>query len=569
MADQKVRIIVELIDLMTQNARKIQRALRGIQESATTTTKATAQVTRAQPMAAWFRQWDRYSRRIPRVKKSGTELAEAFDIPREGIEASMYTFQRWDRMIARATAFRMLRSSLRRTGRFMTRNNTMIAKSIGGLAWTFTWATLSMMGTLWNFQWMVRSSTEYLKLFLGKLSDFEQAAYDVAYWLALSAQFGFNFAEKMGGSAKAVSDVVKSGLFLKATYGGVTAAMTMLFARAIQQPRVMNSIGIAMEKLVKVISDPKIVDALAKIITGIADMVSTILDHVPEIIETIKSFGKAAQKVVPVILGGVSKIVSKIPGLSGFGKVFGIMGEKIKSAESPFEALGMTIMSLVAILAMITPIFLPLMTFFSSLTLVLVQVMIYVKAVKTAFDALMGIKAVANVVNFLKVSFIGLGKGIIPLTLGLSLVIRAISSMILYGVNLRNVIDLLIGSAGILAGIFGSSVSWAIMSVVIAVRYALEYFGLWDDVLNTIRKTIDKVIEVLQSLWEKLSIITEPLARLVGLTGGIRGARIETAPSTANVYQTINIGAIQHEVDADAFMRKLSDETARAIRGGY
>jgi len=122
-----------------------------------------------------------------------------------------------------------------------------------------------------------------------------------------------------------------------------------------------------------------------------ADMISTILDHVPEIIETIKSFGKAAQKVVPVILGGVSKIVSKIPGLSGFGKVFGIMGEKIKNAESPFEALGMTIMSLVAILAMIIPIFLPLMTLFSSLTLVLVQVMIYVKAVKTAFGALMGI----------------------------------------------------------------------------------------------------------------------------------------------------------------------------------
>jgi len=137
-------------------------------------------------------------------------------------------------------------------------------------------------------------------------------------------------------------------------------------------------------------------------------------------------------------------------------------------------------------------------------------------------------------------------------------------------VNLRNVIDLIIGSAGILAGIFGGSVSWAVMAVVIAVRYALEYFGLWDDVLNTIRKTIDKVIEVLQSLWEKLSIITEPLlARLVGLTGGIRGARIETAPTTATVYQTINIGAIQHEVDADAFMRRLSDETARAIRGGY
>jgi len=484
-----------------------------------------------------------------------------------GLTAAGYFFERWDAYSRRyrvSTTERIARPLRRLSRSFAPLWSAMSAfaanadKYMNRAAWNFTWATLSMMGVLWNFQWMLSTFIDPLKQTSQGLMNFSDAAFEVATWLAYASAMGMDFAEKLGGTDVAVRDVVEAGMFLQATLAGISAMLMVALARALKVPGVMDAIEDAIEAWIDVLTDPEIIRAIADIIKGMAEMAVVIIPQIRDSLPLIKMLIQKFLDAIPTLLWILSIITGMTPGLKNLSKHISTINNTISTAQSTWEQLGMTLGFLKVGFILLQPAMLPLMFIFSMLTAVIVQVMIWARALKGVWSLLSGVAGRLGMsVSQLLGRLLGLAGGIF-------FVVTAISDMIQHGITLQNVITALIGVGWILASIFGGPVAWAIMAVVTAVKLVIDYFGWWDEITQALQSTFQGFLEVLQSVYDWISKLIGPLysvASLFGLGGG--------GPTTMTIYQTVSIGTIRETADKDEVIRGLARESYKALWGGY
>lgn len=512
MAEGRIQIIAELIDRLTGPASRIIRQLRGVQ-------MATQQLTI--PMQQAVRAQQALTREFQSSAAETVVTAGAF----YAINRAM-----WEQM----GILGRLRARMAVVGSYVRG----LQRNMGGMAWTFTWAALSMMGVLWNFQWMLRVFLDPLKMVIDSLTNFVDAAFNVAYWLALGQYFGLDFAERLGGVDKAILKVVESGMFLAATVGGLMSLFMVALAEALKTPGVMDAIVDAITALIDVMTDPAIIKAIADIIKGFAEMARELIPMIPPLIPLIDVLLKKMLGFIPVIGAGTSGFV--------------MMGRALAVLFGLFIAL--------------QPVLVPLMTLFSVLSAILVQVMIWGKAVGYVFGIL------SSVANKLSGSLGGLIGRIGGVVSGLYFLARGLWDVIQHGWNLKNVTDMLVGAGWILVAFIGGPLSAAAMAVVTIVKMVIDYFDWWDEIINAVTGSIRWLVDKLSVLYSWLTRVTGPLSSVAGVLGlgGVgRAAAAPAGPTTQYVYQTVSIGTVRETVELDAALRRLAEETRRSLGGRY
>jgi len=401
---------------------------------------------------------------------------------------------------------------------------TSLDRRMGRVAWTFTWGALSMMGVMWNFQWLLSIFIEPLKNVFAKLMDFADAAFSVATWLGYASAMGFDFADKLGGIGEAVGKVIDAGLFLQATLGGIAATFIILMAEALKQPGVMDAITRAMEAWISVITDPQIITALADIVRGMAHIAAVVIPMIPPLIPIIEEF--------------LSSLLDLVPGTT--------------AAMSGFEKLGVTLGLIQVAFFALQPVMLPLMLLLSSLTATIVGSIIVAKLFGTVLKFLAGdFKILSSATR----AAINVKRVLIGIFTGLRFAVLAAAG----GIRVFT-----------LALMAGNPLAWALL-VVLGLLFVWLYrvtdgFRNWGAIITTVRGYISTLVGWLRQLWDWLMRILEPLRTVVGLAGGVAGF---IGAGVTTVYQTVSIGTIRETAETDEVLRRLATESTTTIRGGY
>lgn len=584
MAEGRIQIIAELIDRLTPKAKLIESALRRIRRTSQTELPAIAE----QGFVPLQKEFDKLNRRWERLESAATRRTVRTRVALEnqmlaiqralqqmevvGLTASGEFFKRFDEYSrVSVTSGDRIRGMLVDVGRSFAGLGTRargfirgLERNMGSLAWTFTWASLSMMGVLWNFEWMLRVFLDPLKMVVDSLANFVDAAFNMAYWLALGEYFGLDFAEQLGGIDKAIQDVIESGMFLAATVGGLMAMAMVALARALKVPGVMEAITEAMNAVISVITDPRIITAIADIVKGIAEMVRTIIPMIPSLIPIVENFLGAFLDKLPAVLSILGTFIGMIPGLQTLGSNLKDIADTLDKMESPVEKLGGTIALLAGAFGVLQPVLVPVMFVFSAITAVLVQLMIWGKAASFVLGVLRG------AADKLGISIGGLIARVGGLVAGLFYLARGLWDVVQRGWDLKNITDILVGAGWIIVALIGGPFSMAIMAVVTAIKMVIDYFDWWDEIIEAVTGAIKWLTNALSTLFGWLTRVTGPLSSLAGMLG-IGGGRlaVTAGPSTQYVYQTVSIGTVRETADLDAVLRRLASSTRTSLGGVY
>lgn len=197
-------------------------------------------------------------------------------------------------------------------------------KAMGSAAWIVTWAGLAMLGTFWSLQMFLTETWTPLERYIQGLSNFADAAFEVATWLGMAAATGQDWAQGIDIS-QAVNNVVDSGMRLQATWGNIQAMMLYTLASIFSEyPGALQALENAFGSIFQFILDNK--DVIAEFLIGFGQGIQEALPFIQNLINTVRESGISFQglgKIVGKVFIAFMALGPVIVGLQAMFQVFG------------------------------------------------------------------------------------------------------------------------------------------------------------------------------------------------------------------------------------------------------
>jgi len=229
----------------------------------------------------------------------------------------------------------------------LSQNSEQTAKRIRGVskafrraASTMLWGALGVLGVTWSMQGTISQSIQPLMKYVSLMSNWADAAFKVATWLAIAQMQGFDVEEWLGGkrAGEVIEEIINNGLFLQSTIGSLQEAMLVFINNVLNYSEkaeggilsVRDAISALMDKIMEFVNNPEVVAVFGKFAIGAAEGAGQALDIIQE---NVKDFDSILSGLMDTVATMLDVAVQVPKSVGGIGSVLSTLGKGLEEVE--------------------------------------------------------------------------------------------------------------------------------------------------------------------------------------------------------------------------------------------
>ena len=229
----------------------------------------------------------------------------------------------------------------------LSQNSEQTAKRIRNVsqlfrraAGTMLWGALGVLGVTWSMQGMISQSIQPLMKYVNLMTNWADAAFSVATWLAIAQMQGFDVGEWLGGkeAGEVIEEIINNGLFLQSTIGNLQSAMLIFMNNVLNYSEqaeggiisVKDAISALMDKIMEFVNNPEVVAVFGKFAIGAAEGAGQALDIIRD---NIKDFDNVLAGLMDTVATMLDIAVQVPKNIGGIGDVLNTLGKGLEEIE--------------------------------------------------------------------------------------------------------------------------------------------------------------------------------------------------------------------------------------------